>query len=824
MTVNPISFSGYAPGLLSNPASIPAGPTPSTVADVSAVNVDVNFPRAIRTFTAESGDSYRVATLFKAQGSSLADSYTVVARGGGSLKLDGTTIDPTTKNSFTADEFNRLSFSAGATDSDIAVVAQKGTTTSDAFQITAKTGATRSLDALPALYSSDPLALIAFGANITSGSTASTQPKVNAVGNFTAVSGDLYRVATLINVTPASGSTLTSYNLGVRGGGALVLDGADVDPNTQTSFTADEFARLQFRAGATASDFIVSATGSNGVGAPAIGFRAAVGTSDFDRTINAEAARYSVGDYGLIGFTASITQSKTAGVSPTVSTVGDFKAESGESYRVASLFSGKAGSGGAISSYLVAAKGGGSLNLDGATIDPATKTSFTADEFARLKFTAGGTDSKLVVAAQTGTYSSAAVEITAENDTQTSFNGLAAKYNSDAYSLIAFSANLLNTTGSNTGAPSLTSVGNFTGTATDTYRVANLFKATGATISSYNVAARGTGTLSLDGSVVDPNTKTSFTSDEYNRLVFTPGAGKADLVVAAIGTNTSSQAVQISADIGSRSTNAANALYGQDYFSLIGYTATLQNISGTTGAPSLSTVGNFNAEQNAIYRLASLYTPTKGASDISSYNVAIRGGGSLTLDGTTIDTTTQNSFSADEFNRLVFKAGASDSDLVVAVGDGTRSSKALQITATTASATSLNAGAASYAGDPFLLVGFTANLLRGANAASRPQLAVTGQVRDPALSYNQADTAIGAQAITGTFSLSGGNQIGIANLYGATATGGVLAIGARAASAPTLLEILAEANSGIGSRIVTNAAQGGGAYGVLAYTAAGRLG
>jgi hypothetical protein len=99
---------------------------------------------------------------------------------------------------------------------------------------------------------------------------------------------------------------------------------------------------------------------------------------------------------------------------------------------------------------------------------------------------------------------------------------------------------------------------------------------------------------------------------------------------------------------------------------------------------------------------------------------------------------------------------------------------------------------------------------------------VTGQVRDPALSYNQADTAIGAQAITGTFSLSGGNQIGIANLYSSTATGGVLAIGARAASAPTLL--LAEANSGIGSRIATNAAQGGGAYGVLAYTAAGRLG
>ncbi len=824
MTVNPISFSGYAPGLLTTPASLPSGPTPSTVADVSAVNVDVNYPRAIRTFTAQSGDNYRVAALFKTQDSGASDTFTVVARGGGTLQLDGVAVDPTTKTTFTSDEFNRLSFNAGATDSDIAVVVQNGSTASDAFQITAKTGATRSLDALPALYSSDPLALLAFGANLTAGSTTAQQPTISAAGNFTAVSGDLYRVATLINVAPASGSTITSYNLGVRGGGALVLDGADVDPNTKTSFTADEFSRLQFRAGSTASDFIVSATGSNGIGAPAVGFSASVGTSDFDRTINAEAARYAAGEYGLIAFTASISQSKTAGVSPSVKTVGDFQAQSGESYRVASLFSGKAGSGGSIDSYLVAVKGGGTLSLDGNAIDSTTTTSFTADEFARLKFTAGGSDSKLVVAAQSGTTSSAAVEITAGTGSDTSFNALAAKYNTDPYSLIAFTANLLNSTGTSSGAPTLTSVGNFTGSATDSYRVANLFKAQGSTISSYSVAARGTGSLSLDGNTIDPNAQTSFTADEFNRLVFTPGSGKADLVVAALGTGTSSQAVQISADIGTRSTNAATALYGQDYFSLIGYSATLQNISGSAGAPSLSTVGNFNAQQNAIYRVASLYTPTKGTSDITSYNVAIRGGGTLTLDGATVDSTTKNNFTADEFNRLVFKAGATDSDLVVALGDGTRSSQALQITATTASTTSLNAGAASYAGDPFLMVGFTANLLRGSNASSRPQLSVTGQLADPALSYAQANNSIGAQAVSGTYSLDGGNQVGIANLYNSVATGGLLAIGARAAGAPSLIEVLAEANSGIGSRIATNSAQNNGAYGVLAYTAAGKLG
>ena len=44
------------------------------------------------------------------------------------------------------------------------------------------------------------------------------------------------------------------------------------------------------------------------------------------------------------------------------------------------------------------------------------------------------------------------------------------------------------------------------------------------------------------------------------------------------------------------------------------------------------------------------------------------------------------------------------------------------------------------------------------------------------------------------------------------------------AGSPTMLEVLAESNSGIGSRIATNAYQGGGAYGVLAYEAAGKLG
>jgi hypothetical protein len=824
MTINPISYTSYAPGLTSSPTNLAQGASPSTIADQPSVNVDVNFPRAVRSFTAEAGDSYRVATLFKAQGVDSAYTYTVVARGGGALQLDGAAVDPNTKTTFTSDEFNRLSFLAGGIDSDIAVVAQNGTTTSDAFQITAKTGSTRSLDALPALYSSDPLATLAFGATLTAGSNTALQPKITAAGNFTAVNGDLYRVAALINVAPASGSSITSYNLAVRGGGALVLDGADIDPNTKTSFTSDEFNRLQYRAGSTSTDILVSATGSNGIGAPAVGLTQSVGTSDFDRTINGEAARYSAGAYGLIAFSAALTQSATKGASPSIATVGDFQAESGESYRVASLFSGKTGSSGAIDTYLVAAKGGGSLLLDGAVVDPNTKTSFTADEFARLQFSAAGSDSKLVVAAQAKGISSSAVEITAETASQTSFNALASKYNPDAYALIAFSANLLNPSGSAAGAPKLSSVGNFSGGASDTYRIANLFTASGSP-TSYNVAARGTGTLTLDGATIDPNTQTSFTSDEFNRLVFVPGAGQADLVVSALSGTTSSQAVQISASIGNRSTNAAAALYSQDYFTQVGYNASLQNQFVSSGAPSLSTVGNFTAVNNQTYRLAALYSGTQGASAISTYNVAIRGGGSLTLDGATIDSTTQSSFTADEFNRLVFKAGASDSDLVVAASDGSRSSQALQITATAAATTSLNAGAASYGNDPFLLVGFTASLLRGTNAAARPQFSVTGSFgsQPNSLAYNNANNVIGGQEVSGTFGLDSGNQIGIANLFSSSATGGLLAVGPRSAGQPSLFEVLAESNAGIGARIATNNAQRSVAYRVLAYEAAGRL-
>ena len=312
---------------------------------------------------------------------------------------------------------------------------------------------------------------------------------------------------------------------------------------------------------------------------------------------------------------------------------------------------------------------------------------------------------------------------------------------------------------------------------------------------------------------------------QFNRLVFVPGAGNADIVASAQTKTTSSPAVQISASIGNRSINVATAAYAQDYFSLVGYSAALTNAYGVnSGSPGLATVGNFNAENGQKYRIATLYKGEKGTSDITNYNLALRGDGTITLDGNVIDTSTKSSFTADEFNRLVFTAGAGLSDLVVAATDGSRSSQALQITATTTGTTSLNAGAAAYASDAFLLTAFSANLLRGTQPNSRPQFAVTGSLAGPSLSAANASASIGAYLLSGVNSLSNGNEIGIADLFGATATGGVIQIGARAASNPTVTEVLAEANSGIGSTVSSNSSSRGAAYGVQAYNVAGKLG
>jgi hypothetical protein len=81
---------------------------------------------------------------------------------------------------------------------------------------------------------------------------------------------------------------------------------------------------------------------------------------------------------------------------------GHFTAVADDTYRLGSLFKGAAPAGQAIAGYRVAMGGGGQLLL-GAE-DVSDRTSFTADEFARLTYKVGadGSQQSLVVAAQTG--------------------------------------------------------------------------------------------------------------------------------------------------------------------------------------------------------------------------------------------------------------------------------------------------------------------------------------------------------------------------------------------------------------------------------------
>ncbi len=819
MAIAPISFSGFAPNLPNPGQALGIGPTPTLSGDSPAVNVAVTAPTPVLNITAQSGDLYRIATLFQGTAPPGVDPNTltfhVALRGGGQLLLNGQPVDPTIQTSFTALQFNQLSFSAGASSSDIAVsVATPSGASATPVQVTATTGAQRSTNALAAFDGNDPFANLAFIANLVA-TTGGAGPSLDTVGN-------------LISATAPTGQTITQYSVAVRGGGQLLLNGQAIDPNTQTTFTSDQLNQLTFVNGSSSSDILVSArTGTTS--SQAIAITANVGINPVDRTINAAGALDNPDAYGLIGFIAQLSQSPTAASNPSLATIGNFTAVAGQSYLLSNLYQAQPpASGGAITKFSVAVAGGGTLQLNGVTIDPNQQTGFTPDQFAQLSFVAGSSDSKLVVSAQNAGGSSKAVEIGAATGSQTSVNALPASFGNDPYSLVALSANLQNAS-AGAAAPRVTTVGNFSGHATDQYRLAGLFNATPASsqsITGFQVALRGAGQLLLNGTAV-LSTQTSFTPDQFQQLTFAAGAGPSDLLVSAQSGTASSRAVQITNSIGDPSINAAGALPNPDAFSLIGFTAALQQNGGLGKGPSLASAGNFDAVSGQAYRLANLFSATpSGSHQIDHLSVAVRGGGTLFLNGQAVDPTVQTVFTADQFQQLSFVAGSTDSDLVVAAQSGLTSSQALQITATTATTTSLNAGAAASASsfDPFLFLGFTASLSTASNPASLPKLAATGSPTDPALAIGQAQTAVGLSESTGFANATDANAANIANLYLASATGGFTLIGPTPATSPSIVQILAEANSGLGSVQTSSPSTNGQRYEVQAYVAAGRLG
>jgi acetolactate synthase regulatory subunit len=296
----------------------------------------------------------------------------------------------------------------------------------------------------------------------------------------------------------------------------------------------------------------------------------------------------SSGTPGATASGASTVPVDTVSVSSTRDT-GTFTAVAGDTFRLGDLFAGSAPTGQSIAGYRVATgSGGGQLLLN--NVDVSGRTSFTADEFAHLTYTAGddGTQQSLVVVAQTGTRlangtlsrvtDSQAVQITAAVTGSRSINALTAltttPSGADAdIATVVKEASIL--TGVGAGRPALTTGGNFTAVAGDTFRLGDLFAGSapsGQSIAGYRVATGSSGGQLLLNNV-DVSGRTSFTADEFAHLTYTAGddGTRQNLVVVAqTGTRlangtlshvTDSQAVQITAAVtGSRSINALNAL------------------------------------------------------------------------------------------------------------------------------------------------------------------------------------------------------------------------------------------------------------------------
>ena len=605
---------------------------------------------------------------------------------------------------------------------------------------------------LPPEYGFPPAASTAQATATTGAANSATTPQDIVsisntwdAGTFTAATGDIYRLSNLFNGTAPTGQEVAGYRVALGdGSGTLQLNGTDV--TDRTTFTAAEFAKLTYAAGDSGSQQGIVAVAQLGVpdakgvlthvvDSPAMQITADVTGS---RSINAINALVNP-PAGAVGAMADVVAESGIFVGlgagrPTVRTVGNFDATTGDVYRMGALFAASAPKSQTIQAYRVAlGEGDGKLYLDGN--DVTGQTSFTADEFKKLTFAAGSSGPQdIVVAAQTGTklpdgslthiVDSTALQITANVDGTHSSNAL----NALTTPLSASDANIAQVigesgifTGLGSGRPTLQTDGNFSAASNDTYRMGDLFHASapsGQTIAGYLVALAGdSGKLLLDSK--DVTNQVSFTADEFRRLTYVTGdsgSQQSMVVVAQTGTRQSdgsltrvvdSQPLQITADItGTRSINALNALAttptGAD--ASVAEIATEAGIFAGLGAgrPALATVGNFSAVAADTYRLNELFSAkAPSGQSIAGYRVALGdGGGALYLNGDLVSD--QTSFTPSEFAKLTYVAGdAGSQGILVVAQTGTRQkdgslshvvdSPAVQITANSGASRSINA-------------------------------------------------------------------------------------------------------------------------------------
>jgi len=230
-----------------------------------------------------------------------------------------------------------------------------------------------------------------------------------ATGDFTAKSGDHYRMSELFKGSTSDGQTIAGYRVALgAGSGKLFLGSEDV--TDRTSFTADDFRQLTYVAGAGGSQSltVVAQAGkllSDGnmtqeIDSQAVQITATIAGTRSINAMNALSTRLSEDDpdAGTVGLAqqAAIFTGWSGAARPTLQTDGNFDTKSGDSYRMSALFAGSAPTGQTIAGYRVALgdpgdSGGGLLLLAG---KPTDKTEFTADEFRQLTYVAGTSGSQ----------------------------------------------------------------------------------------------------------------------------------------------------------------------------------------------------------------------------------------------------------------------------------------------------------------------------------------------------------------------------------------------------------------------------------------------
>jgi hypothetical protein len=611
---------GGTPSPTASSAATVASPTATQAGSPTTDVVSISNSFDAGTFTAVAGDTFSLSALVQGQvGKPGAVAGYRIGLGGGSghLLLNGS--DVTDRTSFTADEFAHLTYRTGTDGSQqsLVIVAQTGIRQRDgrltqevdspAVQITADVTGSRSINAMNALRTAPTgtdanIVGIVQQAGIFSGFGGSARLSLQTDGNFSAVAGDVYRMSALFAAAGPTGQTIAGYRVALGDGdGKLLLSGVDV--SDRTSFSADEFAHLTYTAGADGSQqslLVIAQTGkrlsegtlSREVDSTAVQITADVTGSRSINAMNALRTQPTGADADIAGIVqqSGIFSGFGGSARPTVQTDGNFRATAGDIYRMSGLFKASVPTGQTIAGYRVAlGDGGGTLQLGG--VDVSDRTSFSANEFARLSYTAGadGSQQSLLVIAQTGTrgrdgslsqeIDSAAVQITADVTDNRSINAMNAlstvPSRADARIVgVVEQAGIFNVLVGSTP-PTLRTDGNFTAVAGDALRLSNLFKASapaGKAIAGYQVAlGDGDGKLSLNGS--DVSDRTSFTADEFAHLTYTMGADGSQqslVVVAQTGTRRSdgslsqevdSAPVQIAAAAsGSRSINAMAAL------------------------------------------------------------------------------------------------------------------------------------------------------------------------------------------------------------------------------------------------------------------------